>query len=104
MDRVALVAGIVSGLWFEFDGEVASARLLRFCYVGHIGGFRCGFQGRGSALAHPTGLCLPWSLVPNPYRPTLCKAGYEEGQVVGQASDNTQLQRDRSRVPGAPQA
>src|SRR5215212_757902 len=104
MGCAAHVAGTVSGLWFGFGGEPASARLLRFRHPGCSGGLRCGFQSRGCAFAPTTGLRLPGPFVPNPFRAAPCKAEYEEGRFVGQAGDNTELQGDRSKVAGAPQS
>src|SRR5215212_11549003 len=104
MGRAARVAGTISGLWSGFGGEAASTRLLRFRHPGRTGGLRCRFQSRGCAFAPATGLRLPGPLVPNPFRAAPCKAGYEEGRFVGQAGDNTELQGERSKVSGAPQA
>src|SRR5215212_11185685 len=101
MGRVARVARTVSGLWFGFGGEPASAYPLRLRHPGRTSGLRCGFPSWGSAFAYTTGLRLPGPFVHNSFRTALCKAGHEEGQVVGQASDNTELQRDRSKISGA---
>src|SRR5688572_22186831 len=104
MGRAARVAGTVSRLWFGFGGEAASARLLRFRYAGCTGGLGCGFQSREFSFARTTCVRLPRPFVPNPFRAAPCKAEYEEGQFVGQAGDNAELQGDRSKVSGAPQA
>src|SRR5215208_2285834 len=104
MGGAAGVAGTVSGLWFGFGGEAASAHLLNFRHPGYTSDLRCGFSSRESAFAHTTGLRLPGPIVPNAFRAAPRKAGSEEGQVVGQAGDNTELQRDRSKVSGAPRA
>src|SRR5215217_8170464 len=104
MDWAERIARTVSGLWSGFGGEVASAHLLRFRHLGRTSGLRCGFPSWGSAFAYTTGLSLPGPFVHNSFRTALCKAGYEEGRVVGQTGDNIELQRNRSKVSGAPQA
>src|SRR5215208_743473 len=104
MDWAERIARTVSGLWSGFGGEVASAHLLRFRHLGRTSGLRCGFPSWGSAFAYTTGLSLPGPFVHNSFRTALCKAGYEEGRAVGQAGNNSELRRDRSRFSGAPEA
>src|SRR5215211_5175365 len=104
MGRAARVARTVSGLWFGFGGEPASAYPLRLRHPGRTSGLRYGFPSWGSAFAYTTDLRLPGPFVHNSFRTALRKAGYEEGRAVGQAGNNSELRRDRSTFSGAPEA
>src|SRR5215216_6743835 len=83
MGCAAHVAGTVSGLWFGFGGEPASARLLRFRHPGCTGGLRCGFQSRGCAFAPTTGLRLPGPFVLTPFVQHLAKLSMKKAGLWG---------------------